>query len=200
MTFSVSKIGDLGLSLVRILPFFLLPLFLATQAELGPQAKEDAQKVLEIIDRIEKDQDPASERPLRTVVVSERELNAYIAYRIETEREEIMKELSLKLLPENKVEGKIFIDLSGRKIPFFLKPQMNVYFAGMLETEGSKARIRVESLFLEEQRIKPAFLDLIIRAISKIENTEPVSIEDWYDLPYGIRKMEARLGELVVSY
>jgi len=200
MTFSVSKIGDLGLSLVRILPFFLLPLFLATQAELGPQAKEDAQKVLEIIDRIEKDQDPASERPLRTVVVSERELNAYIAYRIETEREEIMKELSLKLLPENRVEGKIFIDLSGRKIPFFLKPQMNVYFAGMLETEGSKARIRVESLFLEEQRIKPAFLDLIIRAISKIENTEPVSIEDWYDLPYGIRKMEARLGELVVSY
>ena len=200
MTFSVSKIGDLGLSLVRILPFFLLPLFLATQAELGPQAKEDARKVLEIIDRIEKDQDPASERPLRTVVVSERELNAYIAYRIETEREEIMKELSLKLLPENRVEGKIFIDLSGRKIPFFLKPQMNVYFAGMLETEGSKARIRVESLFLEEQRIKPAFLDLIIRAISKIENTEPVSIEDWYDLPYGIRKMEARLGELVVSY
>jgi len=200
MTFSVSKIRDLGLSLVRILPFFLLPLFLASQAELGPQAKEDARKVLEIIDRIEKDQDPASERPLRTVVVSERELNAYIAYRIETEREEIMKELSLKLLPENRVEGKIFIDLSGRKIPFFLKPQMNVYFAGMLETEGSKARIRVESLFLEEQRIKPAFLDLIIRAISKIENTEPVSIEDWYDLPYGIRKMEARLGELVVSY
>jgi len=200
MVFSVLKMRDLGPSLVRILSFFLLPLFLASQADLGPQDKEDARKVLEIIDRIEKDQDPASERPLRTVVVSERELNAYIAYRIETEREEIMKELSLKLLPENRVEGKIFIDLSGRKIPFFLKPQMNVYFAGMLETEGSKARIRVESFFLEEQRIKPAFLDLIIRAISKIEDTEPVSIEDWYDLPYGIRKMETRLGELVVSY
>ena len=175
-------------------------LVLPARAELGPQVKEDARKVLEIIDRIQNDQDPASGRPLRTAVVSERELNAYIAYRIETEREEIMKELRLKLLPENRVEGKIFIDLSGRKIPFFLKPQMNVYFAGMLETEGPKVRIRVESLFLEEQRIQPALLDLIIRAISKIENTEPVSIEDWYDLPYGIRKMETRAGELVVSY
>jgi len=29
---------------------------------------------------------------------------------------------------------------------------------------------------------------------------EPVSIEDWYDLPYGILKLETRMGELVVSY
>jgi len=185
---------------VPILSCLLLLLVLCLPAEAGPQVNEDAQKVLETIDRIQKDQDPASERPLRKVVVSERELNAYIAYRIETEQEEIMKELSLKLLPENRVEGKIFIDLSGRKIPFFLKRQMDVYFAGILETEGPKARIRVESLFLGEQRIQPALLDMIISTIAKIENAEPMSIEDWYDLPYGIRKMETRLGELVVSY
>ena len=185
---------------VLILSCFLLLLVFCLPVEAGPQTNEDAQKVLETIDRIQKDQDPASERPLRKVVVSERELNAYIAYRIETEQEEIMKELSLKLLPENRVEGKIFIDLSGRKIPFFLKRQMDVYFAGILETEGPKARIRVESLFLGEQRIQPALLDMIISTIAKIENAEPMSIEDWYDLPYGIRKMETRLGELVVSY
>ena len=200
VTFSVSKMRDLGPFPVRILPFFLLLLVLSARAELSPQVKEDARKVLEILDRIQKDQGPASGRPLRTAVVSEQELNAYIAYRIETEREEIMKELSLKLLPGNRVEGKIFIDLSGRRVPWFLKPQMNVYFAGTLETEGSKARVRIESLFLGEQRIQPALLDLIIRAISKVEKTEPVSIEDWYDLPYGIRKMETRAEELVVSY
>jgi len=185
---------------VPILSCLLLLLVFCLPVEAGPQTNEDAQKVLETIDRIQKDQDPASERPLRKVVVSERELNAYIAYRIETEQEEIMKELSLKLLPENRVEGKIFIDLSGRKIPFFLKRQMDVYFAGILETEGPKARIRVESLFLGEQRIQPALLDMIISTIAKIENAEPMSIEDWYDLPYGIRKLETRLGELVVSY
>lgn len=188
---------------VLILPYFLLLLIFCPRAEAGPQVSEDAQKVLETIDRIQKDQDPTSERPLRTVIVSERELNAYIAYRIENEQEEIMKELSLKLLPENRVEGKIFIDLSGRKIPFFIKRQMDIYFAGILETEETKvpkARIRVESLFLGEQRIPPALLDTIIRTIAKIENAEPVSIEDWYDLPFGIRKLETRLGELVVSY
>jgi len=188
---------------VLILSCFLLLLVFCLPVEAGPQTNEDAQKVLETIDRIQREQDPASERTLRTVVVSERELNAYIAYRIETEQEEIMKELSLKLLPENRVEGKIFIDLSGRKIPFFIKRQMDIYFAGILETEeteGPKARIRVESLFLGEQRIQPALLDMIIRTIAKIENAEPMNIEDWYDLPYGIRKLETRLGGLVVSY
>jgi len=183
-------------ALLFFFPFFVLP----GKAELGPQVQDDARKVLEILDRIQNDQGPALGRPPLTAVVSERELNAYIAYRIETEREEIMKELRLKLLPENRVEGKIFIDLSGRRVPVFVKPQMNVYFAGTLETEGSKVRVRFESLFLGEQRIQTALLDMILSVVSRFEKTEAVSIEDWYDLPYGIRRLEARTGELVVFY
>jgi len=183
-------------ALLFFFPFFVLP----GKAELCPQVQDDARKVLEILDRIQNDQGPALGRPPRTAVVSERELNAYIAYRIETEREEIMKELRLKLLPGNRVEGKIFIDLSGRRVPVFVKPQMNVYFAGTLETEDSKVRVRFESLFLGEQRIQTALLDMIISVVSRFEKTEAVSIEDWYDLPYGIRRLEARTGELVVFY
>jgi hypothetical protein len=41
---------------------------------------------------------------------------------------------------------------------------------------------------------------MIIYTVSQFEKMEPVSIEDWYDLPYGIRKLETRMGELVVSY
>ena len=183
-------------ALLFFFPFFVLP----GKAELCPQVQDDARKVLEILDRIQNDQGPALGRPPRTAVVSERELNAYIAYRIETEREEIMKELRLKLLPGNRVEGKIFIDLSGRRVPVFVKPQMNVYFAGTLETEDSKVRVRFESLFLGEQRIQTALLDMILSVVSRFEKTEAVSIEGWYDLPYGIRRLEARTGELVVFY
>jgi hypothetical protein len=200
LAFSASKIRDHGPSPGWILPFFLLLFVLFARAELGPQVQEDARKVLEILDRIQNEKGPASGQPPRTAVVSERELNAYIAYRIETEGEEIMKELRLKLLTGNRVEGKIFIDLSGRRVPWFLKPQMNVYFSGALETEGPKVRVRMENLFLEEQRIQPGLLDMIISVVSRFEKTDPVSIEDWYDLPYGIRNMEARAGELVVSY
>jgi len=180
--------------------FFLSFSVLPGKAELGPQVKEDARKVLEFLDRIQSEEGPASGRTPRTEVVSERELNAYIAYRIETEREEILKELRLKLLPRNRVEGKILIDLSNKRIPGFLKPQMNIYFAGTLETEGPKVRVHMESLFLEEQRIQTALLDMIISIVSQFEKTEAVSIQDWYDLPYGIRRMEARMGELVVFY
>ena len=177
-------------------PFFVL----AGRTELAPQVKEDAQKVLEILDRIQNDKGPSSGTGPRTAVISERELNAYIAYRIETEQEEILKELRLKLLPRNRVEGKIFIDLGSRSISGFLKPQMNLYFAGTLETEGPKVRIHMENLFLEEQRIQTALLDMIISVVSQFEKTEAVSIEDWYDLPNGILGLEARLGELVVFY
>jgi hypothetical protein len=160
----------------------------------------DAQRVLRVIEKIEKEGSPGPGAASRKEVVSETELNAYMAYRIASEKEEIMKGLRLKLLPRNRIEGKIFIDLSGRRVPGFLKPQMNVYFSGVIETEGPKVRVHFESLFLEEQRIQTALLDLIIYTVSRFEKMEPVSIEDWYDLPYGIRKLETRTGELVVSY
>ena len=185
---------------VWVLLFFFLFFVLPGNAELGRQVEEDAQKVLEIIDRIQNDKSPASGGTMRTEVVSERELNAYIVYLIETEREETLKELRLKLLPRNKVEGKIFIDLSSRRIPGFLKSQMNIYFAGTLETEGPKVRVLVESLYLEEQRIQTALLDMLIAVISQFEQKETVRIEDWFDLPYGIRRLETRRGELVVFY
>jgi hypothetical protein len=181
-----------------------LYLFLASFPGLAPLRAQpvnaDAQRVLRIIEKIEKEGSPGPGAASRKEVVSETELNAYLAYRIASEKEEIMKELRLKLLSRNRIEGKIFIDLSGRRIPGFLKPQMNVYFAGTLETEGPKVRVHMESLFLEEQRIQTALLDMIISVVSQFEKIEPVSIEDWYDLPYGIRKLETRTGELVVSY
>ena len=180
--------------------FLFLAFFPGVVPLLAQSVNADAQRVLRIIEKIEQEGSRGPEGASRKESVSETELNAYIAYRIASENEEIMKELRLKLLPRNRVEGKIFIDLSGRRVPGFLKPQMNIYFAGTLETEGSKIRIRFESLFLEEQRIQTAFLDLIIYAVSQFEKTEPVSIEDWYDLPFGILKMETRAGELIVSY
>ena len=160
----------------------------------------DAQRVLRIMEKIEKEGFRGPGAASRKEVISETELNAYMAYRIASEKEEIMKELRLKLLPGNRVEGKIFIDLSGRRVPVFVKPQMNVYFAGTLETEDSKVRVRFESLFLGEQRIQTALLDMILSVVSRFEKTEAVSIEGWYDLPYGIRRLEARTGELVVFY
>ena len=79
----------------------------------------EALKVLEAIDKMESEQSKGDKDSLKKIVITEKELNSYIAYRIETEKEEIMKELRLKLFKKNKIEGKVLIDLRGQKIPKF---------------------------------------------------------------------------------
>lgn len=153
---------------------------------------EEARKVFGLIDRIQLEQlmKPASE--VRQVVVTESEFNSYLAYRIEAENEEVMKELRFKFLADNRVEGKVFIDFKGQKLPAFLRPEMNLYFGGKIEVKDGMVRILIKEMFLEDQPIQPRLLDLVIYIASKIQDTEPTSINDWYELPYGIKDIKTK--------
>jgi hypothetical protein len=168
--------------------------------ELKPDVRADAQKVLQAIERIRSESGAAPSVRLRSAVLSERELNAYIAYRVETEKEDILKDLRLKLFAGNRIEGLAVIDLRGRKLPAFIKPMMNITFAGVVESQPGKVRVRFESLYLEQQRIQTAFLDLVFSVVSQLEGTDPVRLNDWYELPYGIIGLETQQGRLVASY
>ncbi len=170
------------------------------RSELTPEARADAMKVLQAIERIRTESGAAPSGRPRSIAVRERELNAYIAYRIETEKEDILKDLRLKLFPGNRIEGLAVIDLRDRKLPAFIKPMMNITFAGVVETRPGMARVRFESLYLEQQRIETALLDLVISTVSELEGTEPVRLDDWYELPYGISGLETGSGRLVVVY
>jgi hypothetical protein len=172
----------------------------SSRSELTPELRADAQKVLQAIERIRAASGAEPSGRPRSVVVSERELNAYIIYRIETEKEDILKDLRLKLFAGNRIEGLAVIDLRDRKLPAFIKPMMNITFAGVVESQPGKARVRIESLYLEQQRIQTALLDLVISTVSELEGTEPVRLDDWYELPYGIIGLETRQGSLVAAY
>lgn len=167
---------------------------------LSDYSLKEALKVLRLIDKIQKEQLEKREDELRNVTVTEKELNSYFAYRIETEKEEVMKELCLKLFKDNRIEGKIFIDLSGQKIPKFLRPHMNFYLEGRLEVEDGKVRLVLKELFLENQPVQPMILDLIIYIASKISNTEASSMNDWYELPYGIKDIKTQQGKAIFYY
>ena len=169
-------------------------------SKLTPEARADALKVLRIIETIQAESAKAPSVTTRSAVVTERELNAYIAHRIETEKEDVLTDLRLKIFPDNRIEGLAVIDLRGRKLPAFIKPMMNIVFAGVLESRPGAARIRFESLYLEQQRIQPALLDLVIATVSDLEGTEPVRLDDWYELPYGIIGLGTERGRLVASY
>jgi len=161
---------------------------------------EEVQKVLRLIEKVQKEQLKPNVRKLRKVVVTESELNSYIAFRVETEKEEVMKELHLKLFKDNSIEGKIFVDLRGQKLTKFLRPEMNLYFRGRIEVKDSRVRLAIEDLFLEDQPVQPMVLDLIILIASRIDKTEASSINDWYDLPYGIKDVKTNRGEAAFYY
>jgi len=160
----------------------------------------DAQKVLQAIDKVQQESLQDSGGKLRFITLTESELNAYIAFRIEKEEEELMKELRLKLFEGNKIEGKIHIDLRGQELPRFIRPEMNLYFAADLQVSKGEAKFNIRQLFLEGQPIQPYLLDLIIAISAKLSKTEASSINDWYELPYGIRDIKTHKGKAVFYY
>lgn len=189
------------------LPFILVPLVVLSVgfAQDRPENQagyslEEALKVIKLIDKTQLEQLEKESDEIRKVEVTESELNSYIAYRIEVEQEDIMKELKLKLLDGNKIEGKIFIDLRGQNLPKILKPRMTFYMGGQLEVEKAKVRLNLKDLFLENQRIQPAVLDLVIFIGSKIQGTESFSMSEWWDLPYGIKNIKTGQGKALFYY
>jgi hypothetical protein len=177
--------------------FFVISLLSFSQQNYSLQ---EAQKVLQAIEKIVYEQLSKEKDVLKKVVLTESELNSYIAYRIETEEEEIMRELRFKLFKDNRIEGKVLIDLTEKNIPNVLSPRMTFYFGGKLEVQNDKARLDLKELFLEGQSIQPKLLDLVIFIASKIEKTEVWSINDWFELPYGIKNIETQEGKAIFYY
>ena len=161
---------------------------------------QEVQKVLKAIEKISNEQFRQDKNILKKIVITESELNSYIAYRIETEKEEVMRELRFKLFQGNRIEGKILIDLTGQKIPKFLRPRMIFFLGGKIEVQDRKVKLVVKEIFLEGQPIQPMILDLIIYIAARIENTEVSSINDWYDLPYGIKNVKTQKGKAIFYY
>jgi len=169
-------------------------------SRLTPEQRVDAETVLKVIEKIRAESATVPAGGPRSVAISERELNAYIAHRIEADKEEILTDLRLKLFAENRIEGLAVVDLRNRKLPAFIKPMMNIVFAGVIESRPGEARIRFESLYLEQQRIQTSFVDFVIAAVSELDGTEPIRLDDWYALPYGISGLETQRGRLVAAY
>ena len=161
---------------------------------------KEVEKVLGLIAQIQKKQLEPHQGKLREVAVTENELNSYIAYRIEVEKSDVMKELRLKLFEKNKIEGKIYIDLRGQELSDLLRPEMNLYFGGTLGTKDGMVRLDLKSLYLEDQPIQPKILDAVIYFGSKIQGMEPFSMNDWFELPYGMKDVKTEKGRAVFYY
>ncbi|MDH4221023.1 MAG: hypothetical protein OEW23_19885 [Candidatus Aminicenantes bacterium] len=161
---------------------------------------QEALKVINLIEKIQLEQFEKGSGVIRNVVVTESEFNSYVAYRIDVEKEEVMKELRLRVFDDNKIEGKLVVDLREQKLPKILKPRMTFYMGGKLEVKDGNIRLNLDDLFLENQRIQPAVLDLAIFIGSKIAGGDSFNISDWWVLPHGIKDVKTQKGKLTFYY
>lgn len=188
------------MSFARVSIFFFLFIFLSASYALQEYSLPEALKVAEALERIQNEQSGRDKTFLQKILITESELNSYVAYRIEQEKEETMKVLRLKLFNGNKIEGMTVINLKGQKLPAFLRPEMTLYFRAKLNVKDGKAKLDVEDLFLEGQRIQPMVIDVILAIAAKIDKTDATSINDWYELPYGIKDIETERGKAIIYY
>ncbi len=179
---------------------FLVMIAAGRGAELTADARREALKVIRFLDQIEAESLMHKSEPPRKMDFTESEFNSYIAYRIAAEKANVMKELRLKILDRNRIEGKIFLDLKGQKLPAMLKPEMNLYFSGVLATRDGEARLDFEKLFLDDQQVPLMLLDLVVYVAVKLGKSDPVSLHDWYALPPGIKDIQTGAGRFTVVY
>lgn len=172
----------------------------ALQNKIRSYSKQEVEKVLRLIEQIQKEKMKSETGGSKKVTVTESELNAYIAHRIETEGSEVLKELRVKIYKKNRIEGKIYVDLRGQDLPKIFRPEMNFYLDGTIEVKEGLARLKLDSIYLEKQKIRPEMLNMVIYIGSKSQGTEPFRLDDWFELPYGIKNIESANGIATFYY
>ncbi|MGB8958834.1 MAG: hypothetical protein WCC00_07470 [Candidatus Aminicenantales bacterium] len=180
----------------------------AVFAEVPPEVRAKAAGIFAALEKIEAEAErtPALAVPplsgtspgSRSLTFSEAELNAYAACRLENEP--YVRAAVLKLLAGDMIEGRVTIDLGKPQASGLIPQRQDLLFAARIETRDGKIRIAMDSLYLGTQAISPAFIDIVIGVVSRLQGVEPTSLKDWYDLPPGVLRLESRPGQVVVIY
>lgn len=180
-------------------------------AQVPPEVRAKAAGIFAALDRIEEEAarpsltravppSPAPQPGSRSLTFTEAELNAYAACRLADEGDPYLQAIELKLLAGDRIEGRIRIDLGKPQASGIVPQKQDLLFAAHVETAEGKIRINMDSLYLGTQAISPAFVDIVIGIISRLQGLEPTSLKDWYNLPPGVLRLESRSGQVVVIY
>ncbi|WP_319407566.1 hypothetical protein [uncultured Desulfosarcina sp.] len=163
------------------------------------QTTKDALKVRHILRTIA-EHPPRSDTQELSAQVTEKELNAYIAYRLTQEKEPVCDSLTLNLLDHNLVSGKIRFDAQRLNLDTLLGDRLEFDFKGLFLTRSGAARIDLVSLQLNGQPVNPQVLDFVIHTAALVYRTESSGIGDWYELPKGIKRIQVNKANAVLYY
>ena len=191
-------------AVVLLLAASLLP---AAAQQDGPPTVEDgrrlAARLARIVDRGSRD---AGGR--QTVVLPEREINAYLRFQAASQLPPGVTEPHITLAPGGRVAARARIDLdavaAGRERSLldplgYLRGNLPVAATGTLEARGGIGRIRVESVTVADLPVPAIVVDLLVRFHSRNE-IFPLGFDlaEPFELPFRIREIDVAAGEAVV--
>lgn len=163
------------------------------------QTTKDALKVQHILRTIEM-QHPRSDGKALSAEVTETELNAYITHRLAQEKNPVFNSLKIALLENNHVRGRLTFDAQRLNLDSLLGENLDFDFKGILNTRDGAARLDLISLHLGGQPVQPQVLDFILGTAALVYGTDSGGIEDWYELPKGIKRIVVTQAKAVAYY
>ena len=163
------------------------------------QTTKDALTVRHIL-RVIAEKPPRSNTQELSAEVTEKELNAYITYRLAQEKASVFDILTVKLLDHNHVRGKMRFDAQRLNLDTLLGENLVFDFKGVFLTRDGAGRIDLISLQLNGQPIDPQVLDFVIHTAALVYRTESSGIGDWYELPKGINRISVNKAKAILYY
>jgi len=163
-------------------------------------ATSDALRVQHLLKTIAAYEKDPGEKAVRKATVTEKELNAYIAYRLAREKDPVIRNLTVSLLDNNRIRGNIRLDASGFSLLALLGSDLVFDFDGVLHTRDGGGRIELTSLYLNGQAVPPQTLDAVLVVVAQYYGEAPGSINDWYALPEGIDRIVVSRGGALLYY
>ncbi len=167
-------------------------------AQTDPSAR--AMRVVEALEKAESEKARLPAGTVRPLEFSEEDLNAFVAYDLIASGEDYVKEVALKLFDKNRIEGKIVVAFPEGRADGVFPRRLELFFSAGFETRAGRIRIDMDNLYAGKERLSVAFIDTVIAVVSRLQGYEPTRLSDWYELPFGIQRLETRRGRVLVHY
>jgi hypothetical protein len=172
-------------------------------------ARDDSARLLKKVDVITRNGEQSQPAALVTTV-TEREVNAYLAFDGQQHLPAGLTDPRITVLPSLALSATATVDLDavraqrqsrGLLDPLnFLTGKVPVSVSGRLEAAGGVARFLLDTAKVAGVSVPKMVVQELVSYYSKTEtNPRGVSLDDPYPLPARIRQIDVRLGEALVK-
>jgi hypothetical protein len=145
----------------------------------------------------------------RTTLVTEREVNSYLAFEAGPQIPVGIAQPRIRILGDRRLSGTALVDLDAVRAQHkatgwfdpmsYLTGRLPVAVSGSLQAAGGVARFNLESATISSVPIPKTLLQELLTYYSRTpDNPRGLNLDDPFQLPARIRQIDVRAGEAVV--